>query len=1504
MNNNLITDYQQFNFNNEFIPSVNIFNVNTDTRVGIGTHNPKEKLQITNSIDIQGNIIISGNLLFNKPTATYDNNFIHILYKNTKDNQINIGKLTYSSPDTKSVNYKWYKNNNNELYINTNDNRPNTKLEFKSSHYSIAQATSYTIDLISHSKVYITHLYIYNTSDKSIITNQTGITVNSISTTYTNNYYRLTNPIVLEANIKTTLQIASLTDSIDKTIQFIGNYDYEAGSFWFNNSSNTYINKDISINSTDNFNKQLYVNGDTEVKNDLIVEGNVNTNTFKNTNTLTVVENLNVNSIQSTTNLIINSSDVSFGKYNNNNLCSIGDYSYITAQGDLYTRDLTVTQNMNTSQIYHTTNNSFIKMDNNINIGYDFYSNSQISSTNYSDAPANPQTLLNINEEKINIYSKTIISDNSNVPSNTNGDSLHIVGNVNIDGFLNTNQLNYTNFTFKSSYDEITCDYIKSTGLTHLGYYTTTPTIQTKSIDTANLYFDSTNENNNVGSIYFNKSTDSFHSKTNVDFKLATSSSSSSSSNTFTYSNNIVYASQTNTNKLISQRIESTYLNTKKVDTTYLKLPYSHTLLNNYIYSDMLGTLQFNKHSNNKYQIHNGTNWNTLLFDTFNDSTKKYKFEVKTTPIITNSQLKQTIPFNFHYNLNIGTTAPTSGSRYTLTQINYPRNDRYLLDTTNQLKVGSNTFIISDAIDNGLNYTCTLTKTEGFNELYVHITETIDTVHTGQFVTNTTLLTNYINNKVFNILSNKLYYNNSGTLIDTNIRIKKKRQIASNKYEAYLVYSNPIMDISTTTAGVTHNSTTNDSTIELKFSSIENTQNFTETDIIKHNCTLSQFTKISPKVYTSTLNPIGIQTSCAIQIPNNVFTNIYGISNIQSKSFIWNSDRRTPFITSISISNDNSTITVTFNETIYNTASGSGSIEAIDFVLSLTGGVATLASNIPTTISSTSGNIYILGINLSGTPNGSETLTVNPANNSIYDLAGNVSAPSQSNNFINLIEKIVPVITGISISNDNSTITVTFNETIYNTATGSGSIEENDFELSLTGGSATLASNIPTTISPSTGNTNEYVLGINISGTANGSETLTVNPKADSIYDLVGNVSSTSQSNNTINLIEKIVPFITSISINNTNTEITVTFNETIYNTSSGYGSIEANDFVLSLTGGSSTLASTTPTSISPASGNTNEYILGINISGTANGLEILTVNPKADSIYDLVGNVSSTSQSNNSISHLPIIITGSPQVLKSYYENNINWTTIPLSNNPPGLNAGYFFPAINNKITAYNYKVIGNDQSTGNGYAVGKIRINNLINKFLLIHLKVKTTNGWYNAYNTHLPQPNASYDGGEALFSLGQPFLQQYNNDWLCGSLVLRAPYLTVQHTISTNCNNKPVSGGLHIGPLNSDYISNQEYDIKIIFKIDEFGRPGHYHMFFDNVWQDGTNIRNLLPSSDFSHAGNDIFKTASSAGDGHPGFQFAIGVGADNDHIRTGNEVTLINIAYQDDSNLNGP
>jgi hypothetical protein len=123
-----------------------------------------------------------------------------------------------------------------------------------------------------------------------------------------------------------------------------------------------------------------------------------------------------------------------------------------------------------------------------------------------------------------------------------------------------------------------------------------------------------------------------------------------------------------------------------------------------------------------------------------------------------------------------------------------------------------------------------------------------------------------------------------------------------------------------------------------------------------------------------------------------------------------------------------------------------------------------------------------------------------------------------------LLGGTAPTITGVTLASDNTTMTVTFSEAVYNTNSGSGSLEVSDFVFVLSGGTATLLSTTPSSISI---NGNEYTLGISLSGTPNGSETLTVNPVSSSIYDVVGNVASTSQSNNSISLNDKLAPSMT-----------------------------------------------------------------------------------------------------------------------------------------------------------------------------------------------------------------------------------------------------------------------------------------------------------------------------------------------------------------------------------------
>jgi hypothetical protein len=381
-------------------------------------------------------------------------------------------------------------------------------------------------------------------------------------------------------------------------------------------------------------------------------------------------------------------------------------------------------------------------------------------------------------------------------------------------------------------------------------------------------------------------------------------------------------------------------------------------------------------------------------------------------------------------------------------------------------------------------------------------------------------------------------------------------------------------------------------------------------------------------VYTLDIDLSGTPNGAEVLTVNPVDDSIYDAtgneaSTSQSNNTATLNDQAGPTISSVSLASNNSSIAVTFSEAVYNATGGSGALEASDFSFSIIGGTATLASATPSSISP-NGNVYTLGISLSGTPNGSEVLTVNPMDDSIYDSDGNEASMSQSNNTATLNDDIFPIITSVSLAANNSTLAVTFSEAVYHATGGSGALEASDFVFSTTLGTATLSSTAPTSISISG---NVYTLGIGLSGNPDGDEVLVVNPVDDSIYDAAGNEASTSQSNNTVELNEKIVPIISSVALASDNSTLAVTFSEAVFNTNGGSGALEASDFSFSIIGGTATLTSTTPSTITISG---NVYTLGITLTGTPDGSEVLRVNPKDDSIYDAQNNEASTSQSNN----------------------------------------------------------------------------------------------------------------------------------------------------------------------------------------------------------------------------------------------------------------------------------
>ena len=57
-------------------------------------------------------------------------------------------------------------------------------------------------------------------------------------------------------------------------------------------------------------------------------------------------------------------------------------------------------------------------------------------------------------------------------------------------------------------------------------------------------------------------------------------------------------------------------------------------------------------------------------------------------------------------------------------------------------------------------------------------------------------------------------------------------------------------------------------------------------------------------------------------------------------------------------------------------------------------------------------------MSLSGTPNGSETITVSPASSAIFDVAGNAASTSQSNNTASLNAVVTNYVLDLNGSNE------------------------------------------------------------------------------------------------------------------------------------------------------------------------------------------------------------------------------------------------------------------------------------------------------------------------------------------------------------------------------------------------------------------------------------------------------------------------------------------------------
>ena len=99
----------------------------------------------------------------------------------------------------------------------------------------------------------------------------------------------------------------------------------------------------------------------------------------------------------------------------------------------------------------------------------------------------------------------------------------------------------------------------------------------------------------------------------------------------------------------------------------------------------------------------------------------------------------------------------------------------------------------------------------------------------------------------------------------------------------------------------------------------------------------------------------------------------------------------------------NTNVTVTFTESVYNTNGGSGDLELSDFTAALSGGVAT--TPVLSSLTKTSQSVWDMSLSYTGEPAGTETLTINPVSNSIFNASGVEVRNPQSNNTSQLYER-------------------------------------------------------------------------------------------------------------------------------------------------------------------------------------------------------------------------------------------------------------------------------------------------------------------------------------------------------------------------------------------------------------------------------------------------------------------------------------------------------------------
>ena len=217
------------------------------------------------------------------------------------------------------------------------------------------------------------------------------------------------------------------------------------------------------------------------------------------------------------------------------------------------------------------------------------------------------------------------------------------------------------------------------------------------------------------------------------------------------------------------------------------------------------------------------------------------------------------------------------------------------------------------------------------------------------------------------------------------------------------------------------------------------------------------------------------------------------------------------------------------------------------------------------------GTVYTLGVGLSTLADGSETLTVLPTDNGIYDASGTESSnTTQSNNTATLNDKAPPTVTSVSATNSDGAynpgdvigVTVTFSENVTVTGTPQLTLETGSTDVVVdytTVNGASLTFNYTV----ASGNLNTDLDYASTSALALNSGTISDAASNNATLTLPAPGASGSLAANKALVADGVLPVISSVSLAANNSSIAVTMSEAVYNTNGGSGALEMSDFSL-----------------------------------------------------------------------------------------------------------------------------------------------------------------------------------------------------------------------------------------------------------------------------------------------------------------------------------------------------